>query len=359
MDAGICLEAAVQSVRPAQTAQTNMTKTDESSGTEGFQELLTQCGKEQTASATKTPQEEQQPAEQPEDSQQQTPEQLEALAQLAMTTCFPQMSSPIVENPEPTAETANVAGVELLQAAGVSAAGETTGASEDPQLQQTTELVQSEAIQPEDSSTRTQAVAQTTASEESLLQQGESQTGEQSSSQNIPDATVVSSSWNTALFGELEQAPVRVGDAPVDMAQPAQQVEQQLNVRLQSALKNGSEQLTIQLNPADLGTVVAKFTSSPEGVLHVVLHAESEQTARLLQEHAPALGLLLQENTHGEVQVQVTQPQQEQTAWQQDAQSGGGQQQQQQNRRSPNREESESFLHQLRLGLVEQSIESV
>ena len=180
-----------------------------------------------------------------------------------------------------------------------------------------------------------------------------SKTGRSQSGADTGDAVV--EGMQTPLFREVESTPVRVGEAVVDMTAPPGEVEQSLSSALKGAVEQGAQHVEIRLNPADLGTVVAEFTSSPEGVLHVVLHAENEHTARLLSDHASALSLLLQDGGRAEVRVEVAQPQSEQNAWQQPDQDGGQrQQQQQQQRRNTPPQESESFLHQLRLGLVQQ-----
>lgn len=156
----------------------------------------------------------------------------------------------------------------------------------------------------------------------------------------------------TPLFQGAEAVPVRVGDAQVDMTAPTQEVEKSLANVLKSALDQGDQRLEIKLSPANLGTVVAEFTRTPQGVLHVVLHAETEQTAKLLGDHASSLGLLLQDSNRGEVRVEVPQPQQGQQLWQQNEENSQRQQQQQQQQQHTPRQESETFLHQLRLGLV-------
>ena len=68
---------------------------------------------------------------------------------------------------------------------------------------------------------------------------------------------------------------------------------------------------------------------------------------------------MLQDSSHSEVRVEVPQPQQEQTPWQQPDQNGGQQQQQQQRQQNAPRRETESFLHQLRLGLVQMETQAV
>lgn len=178
---------------------------------------------------------------------------------------------------------------------------------------------------------------------------------------NQPTEQAVVESWHAPLFKDVEAAPVRVGDAEVDMTAPAQDVENTLGTALKGAMEQGDQFLEIRLSPANLGNVVAEFTRSPEGALHVVLRAETEQAAKLLSSHASALSLMLQDSSHSEVRVEVPQPQQEQTPWQQPDQNGGQQQQQQQQQRQQNapRREAESFLHQLRLGLVQMETQAV
>ena len=173
-----------------------------------------------------------------------------------------------------------------------------------------------------------------------------------------PEPAVVTH-WQTPLFQDVEASPVRVGDTVVDMTAPAQEVQTALGDALKGAAEQGEQHLEIQLSPANLGKVVAEFTRSPEGILHVVLRAETEQTAKLLSDHAPTLSLMLQDSSRGEVRVEVPQPQQNQSAWQQPDQDGGGRQQQQQQQQHAPRQETESFFHQLRLGLVQMEEEAV
>lgn len=180
---------------------------------------------------------------------------------------------------------------------------------------------------------------------------------------NQPTEQAVVESWHAPLFKDVEATPVRVGDAEVDMSAPAQDVEKALGTALKGAMDQGDQFLKVQLKPANLGTVVAEFTRSPEGALHVVLRADTEQAAKLLSSHASALSLMLQDGSHSEVHVEVPQPHQEQTPWQQPDQNSGQQQQQQQqqqqHQQNASRREAESFLQQLRLGLVQMETQAV
>lgn len=171
----------------------------------------------------------------------------------------------------------------------------------------------------------------------------------------------VSGTWESPLFQTVEHMPVKVGEAvTVDTTAPSSEMETALSKAMTDALGDGSQHLEIQLTPSNLGTVTVEFTRNPEGALHVVLHTENQQAAKLLSDHAGALGLLLQDGTHGEVRVEVSQPQQNEQPWQQPDQNGGQRQQQQQNQQPQRqRQDAESFLHQLRLGLVEREAQAV
>lgn len=168
----------------------------------------------------------------------------------------------------------------------------------------------------------------------------------------------VAESWHTPLFQNTQNIPVRVGDAAVDMTAPADEVRGALTQTIKQAVEQGEEYVRIRLTPENLGTVVAEFTRSSDGTLHVVLQAENEQTVRMLSDHASALGMMLQDGIRGEVRVEVPHTPQEQTPWQNPDQGGGQQQQQQQQQHTPH-QETESFLQQLRLGLVFKETETV
>ncbi|WP_191396369.1 flagellar hook-length control protein FliK [Flavonifractor sp. An306] len=174
-------------------------------------------------------------------------------------------------------------------------------------------------------------------------------------------AVEVNGSGETLVFQEVEHMPVKVGEkVEIDTTAPAADVDAKLSKALTQALDNGSQHVEITLSPANLGTVTAEFTRTPEGALHLVLRAENEHAAKLLSEHANTLGLMLQDSTRGEVRVEVPQPHQGQQPWQQPDQNGGQQQQQQQQQqRQVPKQEADSFLHQLRLGLLQSGPEAV
>lgn len=175
-----------------------------------------------------------------------------------------------------------------------------------------------------------------------------------SQKQESVEVTDLSGAMDKPLFQVTEHVPLKVGEAvTVDTTAPAGEMDAALSKALTGALEDGSQRLEIKLSPASLGTVTAEFIRNPDGVLHVVLRAENEQAIKILTDHASTLGLLLQDTTRGEVRVEIPQPQQGQQLWQQPDQGGQQQQQQQQQQQHAPKQETESFLHQLRLGLLQ------
>lgn len=209
---------------------------------------------------------------------------------------------------------------------------------------------------------QTQVVTATAQSQENPNTMESAQSFTAAPKQEADTETVeVSGSWEAPVFQETEYMPVKVGEkVEIDTTAPAADVDAKLSRALTQALDNGSQRVEITLTPANLGTVTVEFTRTPEGALHLVLRAENEHAAKLLSEHASTLGLMLQDSTRGEVRVEVPQPHQNQQPWQQPDQNGGQQQQQQQQQqRQVPKQEADSFLQQLRLGLLQSAPEAV
>ena len=143
-----------------------------------------------------------------------------------------------------------------------------------------------------------------------------------------------------------------MGDAPV-MDTQAEDMDSRLAEKLTKTLLSGEQRLELKLTPEHLGNVVVEMSRTPEGVLHVILHTENEQAARLLSEHSSTLGMMLQNSQQNEVRIEVQQPNQSEQPWQHPDQDGGQSGQdgrQQQERRQQT--DPERFLQQLRLGLT-------
>lgn len=153
----------------------------------------------------------------------------------------------------------------------------------------------------------------------------------------------------TAVFHDTEHVLVKVGES--GDAEQAASVKEQTGTQISKALEQGKSQVTVQLNPENLGTIEVRMTMTDDGKLLVALHAENHQTQQLLEKDLGGLQQLLARSTQQEVEVQVPRQQE----GQQQNFEDGRQQQHQQNPQQRRDEEQSSgdFMQQLRLGLFQ------
>ena len=178
----------------------------------------------------------------------------------------------------------------------------------------------------------------------------EAKTVETGTPQNETDSeTPEEAPAETSVFGEVEAAPVKVGEAP-KAAETQEPVEKQIGPKLAEALQNGETRVEIQLTPENLGKVTVEMTWSRDGGLVVQLHAENRETQNLLSKNTAGLEQLLGREAQQEVRVEV--PRQEESQRQdlyEQQQEQHRQRQQEQRRKQTS---GEDFLQQLRLGLI-------
>lgn len=180
-------------------------------------------------------------------------------------------------------------------------------------------------------------------------EQGTEQTATQTEADVTPETA------EQPLFRDVESAPVKVGSAET-LEKPAgdESVERQVVQQVEQAVERGVSRVTVTLQPESLGNVTVELTRGQDGVLHVLLNAESPKTQTLLEKGALNLQGLLMDSTQGTVQVQVERQQEGQQSQQHpyDQDSQGGQQQQQEQSRQRQPQRDVDFLQQLRLGLI-------
>lgn len=153
----------------------------------------------------------------------------------------------------------------------------------------------------------------------------------------------------TPVFSKVETAPIKVSETTSTQASAeAQSVEDQVQVKVTEAITQGETRVELQLEPENLGKVTIELTQREDGTLHVVLHAENSQTRGLLEKDVFGLQALLSRDTQQQVQVEVPRHQESQR---QDF-DGHQQQNHQQQEQRQNRQSSDDFLNQLRLGLI-------
>lgn len=157
------------------------------------------------------------------------------------------------------------------------------------------------------------------------------------------------------VFRNLQSAPIKVGEN-FDAGQvKTEDVNDQIAQQVVPAMEQGQTKVELQLTPETLGAVKVEITQNENGALHVAISAQNSQARSLLEKNADGLQSLLAARSQSPVQVEVQrgESQPEQTY---DGHNGHpSQQQQQQEQRSSHAQSSEDFLHQLRLGLVEET----
>ena len=153
------------------------------------------------------------------------------------------------------------------------------------------------------------------------------------------------------LFDRTEHMPVKVGEADtLDATEP--DFAPRLAKAITEAEQEGARHVELKLAPEHLGKLSVELTQGKDGVLHIVFHAENEQAMKLLQEHSATLVSMLHGSHSGEIQVEVPRPQQGEQPWQQPEQQPGQQHGRNQQEQGRQRQSTEDFLQQLRLGLL-------
>ena len=153
------------------------------------------------------------------------------------------------------------------------------------------------------------------------------------------------------LFDRTEHMPVKVGEADtLDATEP--DFAPRLAKAITEAEQEGARHVELKLAPEHLGKLSVELTQGKDGVLHIVFHAENEQAMKLLQEHSATLVSMLHGSHSGEIQVEVPRPQQGEQPWQQPEQQPGQQHGRNPQEQGRQRQSTEDFLKQLRLGLL-------
>lgn len=155
------------------------------------------------------------------------------------------------------------------------------------------------------------------------------------------------------LFGEVKEIPVKVGETErAHRPAPTASVEEQVEVKLTDALRQGETKVEIRLDPAQLGTIKVELTRSADGTLHVVLSTENGQTGSLLEKHSANLQNLLLAAGQERVQIEVHTAQESQQDPQQDLADGRGGNPRREQPQHRDEQNTQDFLQQLRLGLI-------
>ena len=242
-------------------------------------------------------------------------------------------------------------GAVLLQPGQQTAGGEQLPVPAEPALAGEAEST----VQAEDGGTAT-AQAVTPAARESGAQTpadaGETAGRPAGGEQELPELDSVQTEGAAQpLFDRTEHMPVKVGEADtLDATEP--DFAPRLAKAITEAEQEGARHVELKLAPEHLGKLSVELTQGKDGVLHIVFHAENEQAMKLLQEHSATLVSMLHGSHSGEIQVEVPRPQQGEQPWQQPEQQPGQQHGRNPQEQGRQRQSTEDFLQQLRLGLL-------
>lgn len=158
------------------------------------------------------------------------------------------------------------------------------------------------------------------------------------------------------VFRNLQAAPIKVGESFSADRTEAEDVNDQLARQIVPAIEQGQTKVELQLTPETLGSVKVEITQSENGALHVAISAQNSEARNLLARNADSLQSLLAARSQAPVQVEVQRQEESQPQQQNyDGHNGAPSQQQQQQKQSEHAKSSEDFLHQLRLGLVDET----
>lgn len=155
------------------------------------------------------------------------------------------------------------------------------------------------------------------------------------------------------IFQNVREIPVKVGEvSDVKTTSETNSVEEQLNVRLSQAVRDGETVMELLLEPENLGSIQVKLAQSEDGCLHISIYAENSHTRTLLERDLTGLQAMLGRNTQQEVQVEVShQESSHQQSLYDDGNRGNGKQGHQQGHQQDRQQTDENFLQRLRLGL--------
>lgn len=179
---------------------------------------------------------------------------------------------------------------------------------------------------------------------------------ETSDEDNTETAQTAQTVQEAPLFEHVEAPVVKVAEVshpiPLEAEDGVEQLGNELNLVVNRADANRVE---VTLTPENLGKLTVEITRGTDGTLNVVLHTTTERAANLLDKGVDGLRQMLATSSQREVQVQVRGSEEAQQQFlNPDGQNDQeNRQQQQQNRRRDEQRNTQDFIQQLRLGLVD------
>ncbi len=215
-------------------------------------------------------------------------------------------------------------------------------------------------IMPEENAKTQNAVAQTQVDEQAPKTDVVQLSSQNASSEDSTSEGENENLGNLQLFKDVKATPVKVGEAQT-LDTTSEQFDVNLHKAISQADLQGAEKIVLQLSPSSLGNITVEMSRTPEGALNVILIAENDAAARLINEHSSKLGAMLLNTNAEQVKVEVVQVQEsEQSRYEQqdnpNRQSKGNENRQQNQRQ--NEQNPQDFMQRLRLGIEQIQISS-
>lgn len=166
-----------------------------------------------------------------------------------------------------------------------------------------------------------------------------------------------------------QTAPMQAAEAPVQVTYPqnvshpgfqegehtvkstVEELPQELGKAVAAGKPGDSQVLTVELEPVSLGKLTIRLEYEA-GRTMVSVMASNPKTLELLSQKASEIASILKEHTGEETVIYTEQPQKEPGEEAQEQSGRGGQQQERQQHRQEEQPQTDSFMQQLRLGLV-------
>ncbi len=162
-----------------------------------------------------------------------------------------------------------------------------------------------------------------------------------------------------------QTVPMQAAEAPVQAAHPqnasqagehtvkstVEELPQELGKAVAAGKPGDSQVLTVELEPVSLGKLTIRLEYEA-GRTMVSVMASNPKTLELLSQKASEIASILKEHTGEETVIYTEQPQKEPGEEAQEQSGRGGQQQERQQHRQEKQPQTDSFMQQLRLGLV-------
>lgn len=220
--------------------------------------------------------------------------------------------------------------------------------------QQSTATAENETRQPVVSTAKTMD-AQPNQTGQNMTQQGRSQTEAETTDAKTSESAQPVDRQDTGISRPAAfEVPQTTQKASVDMTSLRSGI-QNLAQTMADHMKAGKNEFEIWLEPANLGKMAIKVAYE-SGRAMISIMCTNEKTMELISQNAKQLGNILQQHTGDETVVVIDHPESDYLQQKMNQEQQSGQQQEEQDNKDKQEQkqdsEHESFLQQLRLGLM-------